>query len=164
VEQDQLQTFLKEEEEKGYIYKGSSSYTAPIFLIGKKDSEEKRVVMDYRKLNEWVVRDNGPLPNIRTQLEKLTGKQLFTKFDICWGYKNHRLREAHQTKATFKTIFGTYIPKVIYFGLKNAPPFFQQMMAREFQSLMQQYEPYLLNYLDDWIIATPGGEEGLALH
>jgi hypothetical protein len=61
----------------------------PVFLIGKKDSEEKQVVIDYRKLNEWVVRDNGPLSNIRTQLEKLTGKQIFTKFDIQWGYKNH---------------------------------------------------------------------------
>ena len=38
--------------------------------------------MDYRRLNEWVVRDNGPLPNIRSQLEKLNGKQIFTKFDI----------------------------------------------------------------------------------
>ncbi len=39
---------------------------APLFFIGKKDSEEKQVVMDYCCLNEWVVRDNGPLPNIRT--------------------------------------------------------------------------------------------------
>ena len=55
---------------------------APVFLIGKKDSNERQVIMDYRRLNEWVVRDNGPLPNIRSQLEKLNGKQIFTKFDI----------------------------------------------------------------------------------
>jgi len=41
AEQDQLQVFLAEEEAKGYIYKGSSPYTAPLFFIGKKDSEEK---------------------------------------------------------------------------------------------------------------------------
>jgi len=46
-EQDQFQVFLTKEEEKGSIYKGSSPYTAPVFLIGKKDSEEKRVIMDY---------------------------------------------------------------------------------------------------------------------
>ena len=40
MEQDQLYTFLIEEEEKGYIYKGSSSYTALVFLIGKKDSNK----------------------------------------------------------------------------------------------------------------------------
>jgi hypothetical protein len=60
-------------------------------------------------------------------------------------------------------IFGMYILRVMYFGLKNTPPFFQQIMAKKFQPLMRQYEPYLSNYLDDWIIATPGGE-GLALH
>jgi hypothetical protein len=38
------------------------------------------------------------------------------------------------------------------------------MMACEFQPLMRQYEPYLSNYLDNWIVATPEGEEGLALH
>jgi hypothetical protein len=71
-----------------------------------------------------VVCDNGPLPNIQTQLEKLTGKKIFTKFNIHWGYKNHRIKEVDQPKAAFKTIFGTYIPRVVYFGLKNAPPFF----------------------------------------
>jgi len=97
-------------------------------------------------------------------LEKLTGKQLFTKFNIRWGYKNHQIRRADQYKAAFKTIFGTYIPRVVYFGLKNVPPFFQHMMAKEFQPLMREYEPYLSNYLDNWIIATPGGTEGLTLY
>ncbi len=89
-----MQAFLTKEEEKSYIYKSSSLYIALVFLIGKKDSEEKRVIMDYWKLNKWVVRDNGPLPNIQTQLEKLTKKKIFTKFDIHWGYKNHWIKEA----------------------------------------------------------------------
>jgi hypothetical protein len=41
AEQDQLRIFLVEEEEKGYIYKGSSPYMVPVFLISKKDLEEK---------------------------------------------------------------------------------------------------------------------------
>jgi len=48
--------------------------------------------------------------------------------------------------------------------LKNALPFFQQMIVKEFTLLLQKYEPYLSNYLDDWIIAMLGGEEGLKLH
>ncbi len=61
-------------------------------------------------------------------------------------------------------MFGTFIPRVVYFGLKNAPPFFQHMMAKEFVPLLQKYKPYLSNYLDDWIIIMPGEEEGLKLH
>ncbi len=163
-ERDLLRTFLMEEEEKGYIYPGSSPYMAPVFFIGKKDSDKKRIIMDYRKLNEWTIRDNGPLSNIRTQLEKLQGKEIFSKMDICWGYKNHHIKEEDQYKAAFKITFGTYIPQVIYFGLKNAPPFFQHMMAWEFAPIISKYEPYLSNYLDDWIVATPGGDKGLALH
>ena len=36
-----------EEQEKGYIYLGSSLYTAPVFFISKKDSAEKHIIMDY---------------------------------------------------------------------------------------------------------------------
>ena len=38
------------------------------------------------------------------------------------------------------------------------------MMAQEFAPIISKYEPYLSNYLDDWIVATPGRDEGLALH
>ena len=37
-------------------------------------------------------------------------------------------------------------------------------MVKEFQVIMQCYKPYLSNYLDDWIIATLGGEDSLALY
>lgn len=30
--------------------------------------------------------------------------------------------------------------------------------------MLVKYESYLSNYLDDWIVATPDGEEGLKLH
>jgi hypothetical protein len=163
-ERDLLCTFLSKEQEKGYIYSGSSPYTALVFFIEKNDSDEKHIIMDYRKLNEWTICDNGPLPNIRTQLETLQGKMIFTKMDIQWGYKNHLIKEEDQYKAAFKTVFGTFIPRVVYFNLKSAPPFFQWMMAKEFALLLQKYKPYLSNYLDNWIIATPEGEEGLKLH
>ncbi len=61
-------------------------------------------------------------------------------------------------------MFSTFIPRVVYFGLKNALPFFQHMIAKEFALLLQKYEPYLSNYLDNWIIAMPEEEEGLKLH
>ena len=59
-----LRKFLKEEEEKGHITPGSFSYTVPVFFVKKKDSDELRLVMDYRELNKWTRKDNNPLPNI----------------------------------------------------------------------------------------------------
>jgi hypothetical protein len=120
-----LRAFLDEEKKKGYITEGSSPYTAPVFFVGKKDSDELRPVMDYREINKWTHRDNNPLPNIKMALENLQGGELFSKFDMRWGYKNLRIKEDNRPKAAFKTVFGTYIPNVTYFSLTNAPPVFQ---------------------------------------
>ena len=59
-----LQDFLQEEERKGYITQGSSPYTAPVFFIGKKDSNKLQPVMDYQEINKWMKQDYNPLPNI----------------------------------------------------------------------------------------------------
>jgi hypothetical protein len=72
-----------------------------------------------------MIRDNNLLPNITTAMECLHGKTLFSKFNIHMGYNNIRIDEKDQYKAAIKTQFGTYIPCVMYFGLTNAPPFFQ---------------------------------------
>jgi hypothetical protein len=127
-----LQRWILEEEALGRIYAGSSQYTTPVYFIRKKDSQEKQIIMDYQHLNKWTVCNNNPLPNITTAMERLHGKMLFSKFDICMGYNNIQIAEEDQYKAVIKTQFGTYIPRIMYFGLTNAPPFFQRTMHRDF--------------------------------
>ena len=46
----------------------------------------------------------------------------------------------------------------------NVPPFFQQLMHKDFQPLLQKYPENLGNYMDDWWVATPDNKEGLELH
>ena len=164
AERDLLQKFLATELELGRIQEGPSPYTSPVYFINKKDSEEKRIIIDYRKINKWTVRNNNPLPNIREALENFRGKGLFSKFDIRWRYNNICLKEEDKHKAAFKTNFGTYIPQVMYSGLTNAPPFFQRVMHRDFWELLQQYPENLGNYMDDWWIATNNTLEGIRLH
>ena len=77
-----LEKFLANELELGRIKEGPSPYTSPVYFINKNDSEEKRIIMDYREVNKWTVRNNNPLPNIREALESLQNKTLFSKFDI----------------------------------------------------------------------------------
>jgi hypothetical protein len=68
-ERELLQKWILDEEALGRIYAGSSPYAAPVYFIGKKDSQEKRIIMDYRRLNEWTICNNNPLPNITTAME-----------------------------------------------------------------------------------------------
>ena len=90
--------------------------------------------------------------------------ELFSKFDLQWGYKNLRIKEEDQYKAALKTTFGAYIPKVIYFGLTNAPPTFQQVIHQDLQPVLQKYPWNVGNYLDDIWVVTKWKEEGRALH
>ena len=88
--------------------------------------------MDYRVLNSWTVKDEYPLPLINTILKHLQGKELFTKFDIRWGYENIHIRKEDQWKAAFKTPLGLFQPTVMFFGLTNSPATFCRAMAKMF--------------------------------
>ena len=50
-----LEKFLAKELELGRIKEGPSPYTSPVYFINKKDSEEKRIIMDYREVNKWTI-------------------------------------------------------------------------------------------------------------
>jgi Reverse transcriptase (RNA-dependent DNA polymerase) len=60
--------------------------------------------------------------------------------------------------------YETYIPKVIYFGMCNAPAFFQRIMQKDFVPFLEQYRENADQYMDDWWIATSDDEEERALH
>jgi hypothetical protein len=164
-----MQEWLEKEEKLKRVAQEESNYVSPVYFRDKKQedgtpSPEKRIIMDYWKINAHTIHDHNPLPNIQEAIERLHGKTLFSKFDIRWGYNNIRLAKEDQHKAAFKTPFGTYVPRVMYFGLCNAPPFFQRTMNRDFMGLLQKYLHELRNYMDDWWIATTDDEEGRKKH
>ncbi len=82
-------------------------------------------MVDYRKLNSFMVPDRYPLPLIQELVDKVQDARLFTKMDICAGYNNIRFREGDEEKAAFKTNMGLFEPTVMPFELCNAPAVFQ---------------------------------------
>jgi len=80
--------WIKQEKALGCIEEGASQYVSPIFFIGKKDSGKKQVIIDYRRVNAWTVRDHNPMLGIWAAMERLQGKTLFSKFDIRHGHNN----------------------------------------------------------------------------
>ena len=55
-----MKKFVDEHLKKGYIRPSKSQQMSPVFLVGKKDGG-KQMVMDYRKLNKQIVKNNYPL-------------------------------------------------------------------------------------------------------
>ena len=75
-EQKALQEFLQEHLKKGYIRPLKSPYTDPFFFIKKKD-RKLRPIQDYRKVNEWTIKNRYPLPLIPELINRVKGATLF---------------------------------------------------------------------------------------
>jgi len=128
-EREEVREFIQEQLRKGYIRPLKLSQTAPVFFVGKKDGK-KRMVQDYRYLNEWTIKNNYPLPLISDIVENIGTKKVFTKMDLRWGYNNVWIKEGDEWKAAFTTPEGSFEPMVMFFGLTNSLATFQAMMNK----------------------------------
>jgi len=102
-EQETEDKFINENLAKGYIVLSDSPYGFSMFMVPKKDSKEKQYIIDYRPLNAITRKDITPLPNLGQCIEDLQGMEIFTKFNIRWGYNNIRICEEDEWKGAFKT-------------------------------------------------------------
>ena len=71
-EQDELDRFLVDHIHKGYIVPSKSLIASPVFFVKKKDGC-LRLVQDYRKLNEYTVKNWYPLPLASDIVNRLRG-------------------------------------------------------------------------------------------
>ena len=134
-EREEVREFIKEQLRKGYIRPSKSPQMAPVFFVGKKDGK-KRMVQDYRYLNEWTIKNNYPLSLISDVLENIGTKKLFTKMDLRWGYNNMRIKEGDEWKAVFMMPEESFEPTVMFFGLTNSPATFQAIMNELLRDLI----------------------------
>jgi hypothetical protein len=68
----ELKEHIKEVVEKGFIRPSSSPWGTPVIFVLKKDGTQ-RLCVDYRDLNEVIVKNNYPLPRIDDLFDQLHG-------------------------------------------------------------------------------------------
>lgn len=144
---------LKEEIQKlinkGLIEPSSSAWSSPVILVPKKNGKW-RMCVDYRKLNEYTIKDSYALPYIDEILFSVGRKiQYFSTIDLFSGYHQISMAIEDRDKTCFTTMFGNYNFKVMPFGLCNAPATFQREMNRIFFPLIGKC---MFVYLDDLVI------------
>lgn len=71
----QISVWLKE----GIIQPSYSDYSSPIVLVKKKNGAT-RICIDYRRLNEKIVKTKYPLPLIEDLLQ---GAKVYSTLDLC---------------------------------------------------------------------------------
>ena len=146
AEQIELDKFLKENLDKGYIRPSQSPMALPFFFVNKKD-RKLRPCQDYRYINDWTIKNAYPLPLISEIMDKLKRAKYFTKIDVQWGYNNVWIKKGNEWKVAFKTNRGLFEPTVMFFGLCNSSATFQSMMDSIF--ILEIEGNLILVYMND---------------
>lgn len=144
----QIQDMIKND----IIEEAQSEWSSPILLVPKKSNNNDkkwRLVIDFRKLNEKIVDDKYPLPNITEILDSLTGAVYFTHLDLYQGYYQVNLNKDSRPLTAFTTDTGQYQLKRMPQGLKTSPNFFSKVISISMSGL--NFEKCFV-YLDDLIV------------
>jgi hypothetical protein len=152
----EIQDLLKND----IIQKSASPYNNPIWVVDKKGTDEegnrkKRLVIDFRKLNERTIPDKYPMPNIAMILGNLGSARYFSTLDLKSGYHQITLAERDREKTSFSVNGGKYEFKRMPFGLKNAASIFQRTID---DILREQVGKFCYVYVDDVIIFSKDEE------
>jgi len=148
---EEVQNFVEDQLRKGYIRPLKSPQTSPVFFVGKKDGS-KRMVMDYRNLNDQTIKNNYPLPLITELINNMGSKKVFTKMDLRWGFNNVRIKKGDEWKGAFTTHIRSFEPTVMFFGMTNSPATFQAMINEILRDLIN--EGKIVAFVDDVLVGT----------
>ena len=117
-EREEVQAFVRPTE-KGIHSTIQITLDIASTLCRKKDGKQ-RMVQDYRHINQWMIKNEYPLPLIADILDRVGKRKVFMKLDLRWGYNNVRIKEGDEWKVVFTMHIRAYEPTVMYFGLTNS--------------------------------------------
>lgn len=152
---DQVEKWIAD----GIVRASKSNFASPITLVKKKNGSH-RLCIDYRKLNEKIVKDRYPLPIMEDIIESLYNATIFTTLDLKNGFFHVDMEENSVKYSAFVTPDGHYEFLKAPFGLCNSPAVFQKYIHIIFQDLMRKG---IMNiYMDDIIVASETEAENIS--
>ncbi|UYV84257.1 K02A2.6-like, partial [Cordylochernes scorpioides] len=113
-----------------------------------------RICVDLTKLNQYIRRENYPLPATEHILGQLGNAWYFSKLDANSGFWQFGLAKESQKLTTFITPFGRFFFKRIPFGITSAPEIFQGKMTQ----LLGKIEGVVC-FMDDIVVYGSSLEE-----
>ena len=127
----------------------------PFHFVQKKDGS-LHMCVDYRALNNLIIKDRSPIPRIDDLLDRMAGASVFSSLDLASGYRQIKIATEDIPKSGFTTPFGHYEFEIMCFALRNAPATFQTVMNSIFSAQMHNF---VVVYLDDILVFSKNAEE-----
>ena len=150
-----LQERIEEEIEKllheELIEVAESQYSNAFLPVTKKDEKtgtyKVRVVLDLRRLNDYIQIDRLPIEDTQNLLNRLHGAKYLTVLDASKGYLQIALTEESKKYTAFRFGNNCYQYSKMCFGLGSAPSTWIRLMNLVLSGLKQVYK-----YMDDVLI------------
>ena len=139
--------------------KEPTSWCAGMVVVPKK-SGSIRICVDFRPLNDKVLREVHPIPKVDETLGQLAGATLFSKVDANCGFWQIPLEKSTRLLTTFITPFGRYCFNKLPFGISSAPEHFQCRM----NEILEGQEGVLCHMDDVLIFGRNQQEHDARLH
>ena len=109
----------------GIIKQGTTSHTSPVFLISRKQTQDKRPLVDFRPLNTRVKRQNTATPLLRDIYQMLGASEsnILSCVDLKDAFHSLRLTEKAKDFCGILPYFGSphYKYEVMPMGLSISP-------------------------------------------
>lgn len=129
--------YISEALKYGFI-RPSTSPASAVFFVEKKNGGLWPSI-NYRGLNEIIIKYSYPLTSVPMVLEQLREVMCFTKFKLSNVYNLTWICEGYEWKRSFSTYWGHCKYQVMPFGFSNSPPVFHAFMNDIFRDMVRKF-------------------------
>ena len=110
------------------IRPSTSPWASPIVVIIKKNGEDIRLCIDYRRVNQLTRLMVYPMPLINELLQDMDKAMWYCSLDMASGFWVVEMTERARMVSAFITPSGLFEWLRMPFGLKNAPQIYQRLI------------------------------------
>ena len=131
-----------------------------MFLVSKKDTEEKRPVVNMRALSPFVLSPHFKLEGLQIARELIREGDWFSRIDLKDAYLHVPLHSQVRQWFRYRVLGRVFQWCTIPFGFKDSPRMFQKLMVEALTPLRSRGLRVVI-YLDDILLISPSHDQCL---
>ena len=131
-----------------------TDWVSAMVPVIKKGSKDIRICVDYKHLNQNLIREKFSIPTFEELSAKLSNATTFSKLDASSGFYQIPIHEESRDYTTFITPNGRYRFLRLPMGVNIAPEIYQRKMTEMLDDL-----DGVICYMDDIVVSGKSPEE-----